>query len=729
MVQKDDIVQKDDGVQKDDWVQKDDMVQKELVQNKDIVKKDDWVQNQLVQNQVVQNQVVQNEIPQTPQTQSQTQSPESILPLIYLPISSDDEDYILHSEDDIDLNYQSDDETNYCFKINESIPKSNVLNIHDLNIELHSLDPDTIFCPRCKVCLNNFNHKSVQLHIESCLNFQQQSEALQHQKPILGKLPPKLIKSNSSSYQNKDASTSPKKRRIQKKKLRPNTRTIPIPPEKILTFPITRGRYYFTSMDAFNFDLHPHIDSYFLSHFHSDHYGGVGKNWCYQRRFQCDDDFDDLSLYKPLIYCTKVTANLLTLKFDIDPRFIFWFDLDIRYIFHLYKDDDDVAIEPSSGNSPGLYVTLMTANHCPGSAIFLFESIDLDGNIQNVLHCGDFRANKAMLQHPSIFPFTTNKTLDKIYLDTTYLATQLNFPQQDKICEQTAEMFYQLSYNEPVLNHWFEPVTQSRITDFMNNSVPVKTKKKFLILVGTYVIGKEKLAISILKRLHNCPIYILNIKSRDNQYDIVRTFEDSYLNHVITENELGNETCDHVVHLVPMEIVYKRTDLSNYFYHNKYFDHFDRCIGIRPTGWSYDETSSGPVSRFHSLQTGKPNKETELAFLHEICDICLQNEDYNYSKDILPQNKKTTRTSNKEQNIVRVYSVPYSEHSSYRELALFCLLLHTKHIIPTVNLDLSSRIAIMNRHLDYWNKLKQMKSGNGNNDLMKKIQQINIDIF
>ena len=50
--------------------------------------------------------------------------------------------------------------------------------------------------------------------------------------------------------------------------------------------------------------------------------------------------------------------------------------------------------------TPGLYVTPITANHCPGAAIFFFESIGIDNKIYRILHCGDFRVNMEILNHP-----------------------------------------------------------------------------------------------------------------------------------------------------------------------------------------------------------------------------------------------------------------------------------------------------------------------------------------
>ena len=72
-------------------------------------------------------------------------------------------------------------------------------------------------------------------------------------------------------------------------------------------------------------------------------------------------------------------GRLLTLRYSIDPRFIKHLELDTRYKIKSYteKEDDEEEEEEeeeeemeSNDMTPGLYVTPITANHCPGAAIF-----------------------------------------------------------------------------------------------------------------------------------------------------------------------------------------------------------------------------------------------------------------------------------------------------------------------------------------------------------------------
>lgn len=101
---------------------------------------------------------------------------------------------------------------------------------------------------------------------------------------------------------------------------------------------------------------------------------------------------------------------------------------------------DVPTIVPDSG---GVTVTLIEANHCPGSCLFLFEGPQTvhagdsafkspfvgSGKAFRYLHCGDFRASPQHVMHPAV----RGKQIDHVYLDTTYLdpkVSQLSLTRQ-----------------------------------------------------------------------------------------------------------------------------------------------------------------------------------------------------------------------------------------------------------------------------------------------------------
>jgi DNA cross-link repair 1C protein len=92
-----------------------------------------------------------------------------------------------------------------------------------------------------------------------------------------------------------------------------------------------------------------------------------------------------------------------------------------RHLKHLLKPiplDTPTTIELSPKQK--IRVTLIDANHCVGSVMFLIE-----GDGKAILYTGDVRAEpwwiSSVFQNPALIPYGSGlKTLDNIYLDTTF---------------------------------------------------------------------------------------------------------------------------------------------------------------------------------------------------------------------------------------------------------------------------------------------------------------------
>lgn len=121
----------------------------------------------------------------------------------------------------------------------------------------------------------------------------------------------------------------------------------------------------------------------------------------------------------------------------------------------------------------GVKITPMDANHCPGALLFLFQFPDG----RNVLHTGDFRANNKMVELLTKW----NVKLDLIYLDTTYLSSKRRMPAQNESIEF-------------LLKH---------VQKYLDDNIG----EKFLIIAGAYLIGKEKVWMSIVQRF-NFKVYL-----------------------------------------------------------------------------------------------------------------------------------------------------------------------------------------------------------------------------
>lgn len=146
------------------------------------------------------------------------------------------------------------------------------------------------------------------------------------------------------------------------------------------------------AVDAFKYGAVPGISAYFLTHFHSDHYGGLSKAWAHGP-----------------IFCTPITASLAKMCLGVDSRWLRPFKVGTTQ----WVDKVEVTFIP--------------ANHCPGAALILFR-LPVGTTI---LHTGDFRASRAMQSYPHLY----NCRIDSLYLDTTYCHPKYCFPLQDDVIQ------------------------------------------------------------------------------------------------------------------------------------------------------------------------------------------------------------------------------------------------------------------------------------------------------
>jgi hypothetical protein len=189
------------------------------------------------------------------------------------------------------------------------------------------------------------------------------------------------------------------------------------------------------TVDAFCYGKVSDCTGYFLSHFHSDHYTRLSANW----------------RHGP-IYCSKITANLVIEKLGVDSQWVKSLPMDTECKI----EDSDVTI------------TLMDANHCPGSVLFLFKVPQPNGRqCLRYLHTGDFRAAPKMCFHPQIIQ-PANPPIDILYLDTTYLDPRYAFPAQEESIKAACEIVKQhVLKDDSILN--CDPINPS-LESFFNSS-------------------------------------------------------------------------------------------------------------------------------------------------------------------------------------------------------------------------------------------------------------------
>jgi DNA cross-link repair 1A protein len=326
----------------------------------------------------------------------------------------------------------------------------------------------------------------------------------------------------------------------------------------------------FICVDAFRYGAVQGCNAYFLSHFHSDHYVGLTSTWSHGP-----------------IYCSKVTANLVKQQLHVDPKWVVALDFEERF---------------EVPETQGVAVTMIHANHCPGSSLFLFEKAIGKGakpKVQRVLHCGDFRACPAHLAHPLLMPDVvdsiTGKTkqqrIDVCYLDTTYLNPRYAFPPQEDVIQACADMCVRLSEDRDG-----EALGISGMANFVSvapTDPAVSTSRgRLLVVCGTYSIGKERICMGIARAL-GCKIWAPPAKRR-----ICAALEDEELMSRMTDDPRAAQ-----VHMQSLMEIRPETLLE---YLKGHQSHFSRVVGFRPSGWNYRPPNSRFVSCLPFLSIPHP---------------------------------------------------------------------------------------------------------------------------
>ncbi|KAI1454399.1 DRMBL-domain-containing protein [Annulohypoxylon moriforme] len=416
-------------------------------------------------------------------------------------------------------------------------------------------------------------------------------------------------------------------------------------------------------VDAFRYGAVKGCNAYFLSHFHSDHYIGLTANWSHGP-----------------IYCSKVTGSLVKNQLRTAAKWV----KELEF-------EETVEIP----GTEGVTVTMIPANHCPGSSLFLFEkTVGKGPRKQRILHCGDFRACQAHVSHsllkPDIVDTVSGKIkqqkIDVCYLDTTYLNPRYSFPPQDDVISACAEFCKSISGDPSTTDEVIKGLSEEKggvgkffrkIEENGSSSAATKAEEKtrrnrLLVICGTYSIGKERICKAIAQALGT------KVFASPAKIKICKQLGDPELAALMTSNPLEAQ-----VHMQMLAEIRAET-LQEYL--NGYKGHFDRIVGFRPSGWNY----RGGASTAKNVPANvSPMSVPTTGILHGPAWRTRFS-----SKDLVAQRGSTSQAM--------CFGVPYSEHSSFRELALFLMTLRIEKVVPTVNVGSEPSRRRMKGWIDRW---------------------------
>ncbi|KAI0192878.1 DNA repair metallo-beta-lactamase [Xylaria flabelliformis] len=429
---------------------------------------------------------------------------------------------------------------------------------------------------------------------------------------------------------------------------------------------------FFICVDAFRYGAVKGCNAYFLSHFHSDHYIGLTANWSHGP-----------------IYCSKVTGSLVKNQLRTASKYV----KELEF-------EETVEVP----GTEGVTVTMLPANHCPGSSLFLFEKKMGKGpnpRTQRILHCGDFRACPAQVAHPLLKPETVDtisgkvkqQKIDVCYLDTTYLNPRYSFPPQNDVIRACADFCKSLSGDPSTADESFDRLKREKGTTTVSSFFPkedsdtktvaikrensdtkVKSnpKNRLLVICGTYSIGKERICKAIAQALNT------KIFASASKIKICSQLGDPELAALMTSNPYEAQ-----VHMqMLMEI--RAETLQDYL--DSYKPHFTRIVGFRPSGWNF---RSPTTTAKNVSANASPGTVSTTSILH--------GEAWRTrfgARDFVAQRGSTREAM--------CFGVPYSEHSSFRELALFLMTLRIEKVVPTVNVGSEVSRKRMKMWTDRW---------------------------
>ncbi|KAH9577421.1 DNA repair metallo-beta-lactamase [Trypanosoma melophagium] len=457
---------------------------------------------------------------------------------------------------------------------------------------------------------------------------------------------------------------------------------------------------------------------FFLSHFHSDHYNGITNSW-----------------HHGIIYASRPTVNMLRWKLGVEESCVRGMELFVVYVFSLTNGEflyEYAENEKSMDCSNDCFsVRLIPANHCPGAVMFLFYS-PIFGTI---FHTGDFRFNgghsnslySSLTRSVWDLNMTDNPVLkciagnvNVLYLDNTYCDPRFEFPTHAEVLREV---------NNSLLLVFSECASalQSENNNNNNNNVSDKREKReknicVAVLIGTYFIGKERIALSIQGTF-------LPLPSRNEDHKFVPTyvspekyrtlqeldyFPDRFIPFSQNIGNISSGIRKYEIQLPEETLHSSSTVARNLFPENaveftedasKETRYFLTPILVPLSSVDFPALSAACVKQA-KRQRGDVSTESDVSdnykcqSLHKEILPLWDNEVIDLKQfdgvlSVMPTGWTKKMKKYKVNSRITLLRVPYSEHSSFSELLNFVEFVNPERVVPTVSPELFKRHEVL----------------------------------
>jgi len=473
------------------------------------------------------------------------------------------------------------------------------------------------------------------------------------------------------------------------------------------------------NVDGFNYQG-PDIVAYFLTHFHSDHTCGLHAGF----------------KGPAPIYCSPVTGALLTAVMGVKSSMVRPMPLGVP--FDVPTGDGEVA-----------EATFIDANHCPGSVLVHLRH-KATGRI--VLHTGDFRAARRVREDPALHRLIrTHGKIDELLLDTTYCAPQWKFPDQDDVCAAMGEITRRELAREPrtLFLVGSYQIGKERAVAAVARAANSRAgvgwhRARTLKLSGwwddsLFVCEDDEYAMQSATDAAQSKSRV--IASRDNGSGATGAIgardPDPDPNPgdppagPVSHHRLSPREPPTLVRVVPMGGGSMHDNMRRLLRDDVDPDTglpwYAAAVAFRPTGWSYTRSRTAMVAvdgRAGGPDTGNPlgkvkgevvrvkeeaaeeeaegwkaePEEAEARVAVEVPEGGASSVRADIAAELASAYKPWIENDGR----TRVYSVPYSEHSSFVELVEFVKRIRPRRVTPTVNADTKAdKDRIMKHFLEF----------------------------